>query len=220
VKISAGISWNSMNHEISGFCDEVQDFTAIFNKNYGVNNNNGGILHNKLATYINQWKIVSEDSSFSSPIEFYSSSCPIKSESLIMQLHHVLLFLEISNIHVHAICCDAGTANGKLFRLMRSVQLPDPITIDLSHDMTSFIHSFSQTRCLVYIFHCMVHGLEAIRNNLEKSRKLKFTKQSIGNDKENNTQCSTPVAVNYRETESSEMASIMKLNNFSTSGET
>jgi hypothetical protein len=45
--------------------------------------------------------------------------------------------------------------------------------------MASFPHPFSQTHHPVYIFHCMVHGLKAMRNNLEKSRNNESNFESL-----------------------------------------
>jgi hypothetical protein len=165
VKISAGISWNTFNHEITGFCDEEQDYASLLSELNGQ-----AKKKTKLASYLNQWKIVSENTSFSCPVEFFSSSVPAKLDALISQLFHVLLMLENINVRVYALCSDAGTAHGKNFRLLRIQELPEKIGFDMEEHVSMFWHPFSDEPRKVFMYHCMVHGLKAVRNNLEKSR--------------------------------------------------
>jgi hypothetical protein len=157
------MSWNTFTHKITGFWDNPQDYAALLENITGKNEKKS------LALYLNQWKIVSETSDFSCPVEFFSSAVPIKSDALVIQLLHVLLMLENTNFYVHALCSDAGTANGKLFRLLRNCELPEKMNMGLEDDMCSFWHPFSDVPRKIYIYHCMVHGLKAIHKNFEKS---------------------------------------------------
>jgi hypothetical protein len=135
VKISGGITWNATTHEIQGFCENELDYATLLSKK---NTKNENETENQLAVYLNQWKIVSESSSFSCPVEFFSTNVPVKSDALLVQLFHVLLFLEEIHVHVHAICCDAGTANSKVFRLLRNQTLPDFLTFNIDEECTFF----------------------------------------------------------------------------------
>jgi hypothetical protein len=141
---------------------------------------------------------VPETSSFSCPIEFFSTNVPVKSDALLVQLHHILLMLEKVNIHVQAICSDAGTGNSKFFWLLREQPCYDQLSFNINSRQTSFVHPFAEPERRVYMYHCIVHGMKVICHNIEKS-KTYISETKCNQDKDsayNGTISNTQLLVN------------------------
>jgi hypothetical protein len=85
-----------------------------------------------------------------------------------IQLFHVLLMLENIGVQIIALFSDAGTANGKIFRLLRLDELPYKISTTMHENVSSFWNPFSDEPRCIYMYHCMVHGLKAVHYNLAK----------------------------------------------------
>ncbi len=89
---------------------------------------------------------------------------------MLSQFNRVVLNCEIQGFRVHAFCCDAGSWNAKLFKMLREVlstARTDAAWLPLSY--VSFPHPF-RMGARFFLFHCSAHVFKALRNALYASR--------------------------------------------------
>jgi hypothetical protein len=122
----------------------------------------------KLAAYVNQWKVVTEDLGNGYALEFFASSVPVNASALASQLRHVMLLCSIHSIHIRALCADSNSTNRKLFDLLCEREY-NPNNGFLEDDDTFFPHPCTGKK--VYVFNCSVHVMKAVRNNLFAAQK-------------------------------------------------
>ena len=165
IKLKADLWWNGQSHEIIGFSDQIHDFSKIVE-----NIVNDEVIEKEPATYANVFRY---RSSFPTPnkivnLNFFFNSGSLKGNELMRQFNHIVLSCEMANLQVHGFCCDAGGNNARLLSLLRddnkvgdSGWAPDNcIRCKNPVDATRYI----------YLWHCSVHVLKALRNQLYASK--------------------------------------------------
>jgi hypothetical protein len=77
----------------------------------------------------------------------------------------------MNDFRVHGMCCDAGGANARFYRMQRSAKLRTKCEDGwLPEAFFTGPHPFRPGR-VIYYYHCMSHILKAMRNALYASRK-------------------------------------------------
>ena len=165
IKLKLELWWNGESHEIIGFSDEIRDFSKIVGSV-----TNGTTLTKEPTTYANVFRF---RSSFPTPnkivnLNFFFNSGSLSGSELLSQFNHVVLACEMANMQVHGFVSDAGGNNARLMTLLREnndvgddAWAPDNcIRCKNPVDSTRFI----------YLWHCSVHLLKSLRNQLFASK--------------------------------------------------
>jgi hypothetical protein len=127
-----------------------------------------------IATHVNVWKYKSvnnDTEKFSFICEYFFNNGHLDANEIEKQFNRVVLNLEMNDFRVHGMCCDAGGANARFYRMQRKAKPRTKCEESwLPKDFFTGAHPFRNGRT-IFFYHCMAHILKALRNALYASRK-------------------------------------------------
>jgi hypothetical protein len=99
-------------------------------------------------------------------LEFFPAVGTANGHCLLTQYHTVIQNCELVNAKIHSVCCDAGSANRMLFRLIQKRKIDTEGKSLLDEDECFAIHPFDATR--------KIFSLSLLCSPFEINSKLSF----------------------------------------------